>query len=217
MKLDLFVDTSRKGISMAVSCVSEDGSTSPLYAETVNPDARGETASALMDELLSRVGATLDDVKRVMVTLGPGSFSGLRTGVAFCQGICFSGKRALYGVSTLQALECFADSTDAAVVIRARNGYWYLRQTVNGSNEENFIETAEVVARLKANPAKSIVVDEAALADEALKALFTEIGATTTVDAGQKLDAWSKLFDVVKPSLIQEANYIQPSYFEKLH
>lgn len=212
MKLDLFVDTSRKGISMGLSDKS-----SGLYQETVDVAARGETASAIMDELLNRVGATLDDVKRVMVTLGPGSFSGLRTGVAFCQGICFSGKRSLYGVSTLQALECFANSANAAVVIRARSGYWYLRQTVNGTAEESFIETAEVVARLKANPAKSIVVDEAALADDSLKALFAEIGATTTADVGQKLNAWSSLFDVVKPSLIQEANYIQPSYFEKLH
>lgn len=220
MNLDLFVDTSRKGISMALF----DGS-SNLYQETVDASARGETASAILDELLNRVGATLDDIKRVLVTVGPGSFSGLRTGVAFCQGLCFSGKRDLYGVSTLQALECFGDSgseagmmkSDVAVVIRARNGYWYLRQTINGEAQESFIETAEVVNRLKQAPAlKTVVVDDAAAADDTLKSLFNDLSVSVVIDAGKPLHMWSVLFSKIKPNLIQEANYIQPSYFEKL-
>ena len=164
--------------------------------------------------LLEKAGASLDQVTRVMVTLGPGSFSGLRTGVAFCEGLSFSGKRKLYGVSTLQALACFADAPEnAAVVIRARKGYWYLRL----ANNESFIETAQVVDALKANPVKTVVVDEAVLADEALPAVFKEIGTTTVLDKGRPLSDWAKLFDSVTPSLMQEANYIQPSYFEKLH
>ena len=207
MSYDLFVDTSRKGISMALSADS-------VYEEMVDPSAKGEILSASLDNLLAKVGATLDDVKRVMVTVGPGSFSGLRTGVAFCQGLCFSGKRDLYGVTTLQALACFAGATDesVAVVIRARNGFWYLRL----NNEESFIETADVVARLQASSVKNAVVDAAALADEALIAVFKDKGIATTLDTDKKLNMWAPLFDTVKPSLIQEANYIQPSYFEKL-
>ena len=185
-----------------------------VYEEMVDPSAKGEILSASLDNLLSKVGATLDDVKRVMVTVGPGSFSGLRTGVAFCQGLCFSGKRNLYGVTTLQALACFAGVPDesVAVVIRARNGFWYLRL----NNEESFIETADVIARLQASSVKNAVVDAAALADEALVAVFKDKGIATTLDTDKKLDMWTPLFDTVKPSLIQEANYIQPSYFEKL-
>lgn len=207
MNYDLFVDTSRKGISMALCADS-------VYEEMVDPSAKGEILSASLDNLLAKVGATLDDVKRVMVTVGPGSFSGLRTGVAFCQGLCFSGKRDLYGVTTLQALACFAGAPDesVAVVIRARNGFWYLRL----NNEESFIETADVVARLQASSVKNAVVDAAALADEALVAVFKDKGITTVLDTDKKLNMWAPLFDTVKPSLIQEANYIQPSYFEKL-
>ena len=185
-----------------------------VYEEMVDPSAKGEILSASLDNLLAKVGATLDDVKRVMVTVGPGSFSGLRTGVAFCQGLCFSGKRNLYGVTTLQALACFAGVPDesVAVVIRARNGFWYLRL----NNEESFIETADVIARLQASSVKNAVVDAAALADEALVAVFKNKGIATTLDTDKKLDMWTPLFDTVKPSLIQEANYIQPSYFEKL-
>lgn len=203
---------------MALSQAAQNDSAS-AYEETVDSAARGETLGATLDDLLSRMGATLDDVKRVMVTVGPGSFSGLRTGVAFCQGLCFSGKRNLYGVTTLQALECFGDSgsvagktkNDVAVVIRARNGYWYLRLASN----EFFIETSDVVAKLKEASINTVVADEAAMADEALQAVFKELNATTILDTGHKLNMWTMLFDTIQPSLIQEANYIQPSYFEK--
>lgn len=203
---DLIIDTSRKGISMALCADS-------VYEEIVDPSGKGEILSASLDSLLNKVGATLDDVKRVMVTVGPGSFSGLRTGVAFCQGLCFSGKRDLYGVTTLQALACFSGvaDNDTAVVIRARNGFWYLRL----NNEESFIETEDVVARLKASSATKAVVDAAALADEALSAVFKDKEIATTLDTDNPLSMWVPLFETVKPSLIQEANYIQPSYFEK--
>ena len=208
MNYDLFVDTSRKGISMALL-----QSDSRNYIESVDDAARGETASAMLDALLEKAGATLDQVTRVMVTVGPGSFSGLRTGVAFCEGLSFSGKRKLYGVSTLQALAAFADNGNAAVVIRARKGYWYLRL----NEKESFIETEQVVEALKARNVKSIVIDEHAATDETLQACFKEIGATTILDKDKPLSDWAKLFDKVTPSLMLEANYIQPSYFEKLH
>jgi tRNA threonylcarbamoyladenosine biosynthesis protein TsaB len=211
MTFDLFVDTSRKGISMGLL---QSDAADPCYLETIDESARGETASAMLDALLEKAHATLDQVTRVMVTVGPGSFSGLRTGVAFCEGLCFSGKRKLYGVSTLQALESFADaSANAAVVIRARKGYWYLRMNAT----ESFIETQQVIDALKAKPVKAVVVDEAALTDESLQATFKDIGAATILDKGRPLSDWAKLFDSVTPSLTQEANYIQPSYFEKLH
>lgn len=207
MNFDLIVDTSRKGISMALCADS-------VYEEIVDPSGKGEILSASLDSLLDKVGASLDDVKRVMVTVGPGSFSGLRTGVAFCQGLCFSGKRNLYGVTTLQALACFAGAADetVAVVIRARNGFWYLRL----NNEESFIETEEVIARLKACSVTKAVVDASALADESLATVFKDKGIETTLDTDKPLSMWAPLFETVKPSLIQEANYIQPSYFEKL-
>ena len=204
---DLIVDTSRKGISMALCADS-------VYEEMVDPSAKGETLSASLDALLTKAKASLDDVKRVMVTVGPGSFSGLRTGVAFCQGLCFSGKRNLYGVTTLQALACFSGvaDNDTAVVIRARNGFWYLR--LNGV--ESFIETVDVVERLKASSVTTAVVDAAAFADETLTTVFKDKGIKTMLDTDKPLSMWSPLFKTVKPSLIQEANYIQPSYFEKL-
>ena len=210
MSLDLFVDTSRKGISIALA-----GNDSSLYEEIINPEAKGETLSKALDDILAKAGAKLDDISRVMVTVGPGSFSGLRTGVAFCQGICFSGARKLYGVSTLQALGCFAkekDTSKVAVLIRARNGYWYLRL----NDSEKFIETEDALVELRQAGIREIVMDDSAMKDEAVQKFASDNSIACTLDVGKPLTAWAALFDSVAPSLIQEANYIQPSYFEKL-
>ena len=102
------------------------------------------------------------------------------------------------------------------------------------NGEEFFIETPEVIERLKNAKVKAIVADAPAQEDEALKAFFNSLvdsrlcgednlGSENdckrmqiVCDTGKPLDMWAPLFDTVKPSLIQEANYIQPSYFEKL-
>ncbi len=213
MSFDLFVDTSRKGISIAIAGESGDASCDAFYKEIVDPEARGETLSKNLDNLLEQGGISLQDIKRVMVTLGPGSFSGLRTGVAFCQGICFSGARKLYGVSTLEALECFSKAPDTAVVVKARKDYWYLRLC----GQESFDSTEDVLAKLSESLPKFAVVDATARDDTRLTEFFSANGVKTVLDEGNPLSLWARLFLNHEPSLIQEANYIQPSYFEKGH
>ena len=213
MSFDLFVDTSRKGISIAIAGSALDGCGDAFYKEIVDPEARGETLSKNLDNLLEQGGISLQDIKRVMVTLGPGSFSGLRTGVAFCQGICFSGARKLYGVSTLEALECFSKAPDTAVVVKARKDYWYLRLC----GQESFDSTDDVLAKLSGSLPKFAVVDATARDDARLTEFFSANGVKTVLDEGNPLSLWARLFENHEPSLIQEANYIQPSYFEKGH
>ena len=196
-----------------MSCSANGDADNALYCEIVDPDAKGETLSAGLDRLLEQSGTTLEQINRVMVTLGPGSFSGLRTGVAFCQGICFSGARKLYGVSTLEALECFSKALDTAVVVKARKDYWYLRLC----GQESFDSTDDVLAKLSGSLPKFAVVDATARDDTRLTEFFSAKGVKTVLDEGNPLSLWARLFENHSPSLIQEANYIQPSYFEKGH
>jgi tRNA threonylcarbamoyladenosine biosynthesis protein TsaB len=54
--------------------------------------------------LLSRHGQTLSDVDLFAVAAGPGSFTGLRIGIATVQGLAFAHHRRVVGVSALEAL-----------------------------------------------------------------------------------------------------------------
>ena len=61
------------------------------------------------------------------MSLGPGSFTGLRVGLSFAKGIALANGARMVGVSTLEALACRAPSRFAfvAVVCDARRGETY--------------------------------------------------------------------------------------------
>lgn len=56
-----------------------------------------------MDFLLGENDAKLDDVDGFAVAVGPGSFTGLRIGIATVEGLAFATARPVVGVSTLEA------------------------------------------------------------------------------------------------------------------
>lgn len=69
-------------------------------------------------------------IDRIGVTVGPGSFTGLRVGLAFAQGLGAALGRPVVGVSTLDALAASVDdasSGDIAALIDARRGQVYAR------------------------------------------------------------------------------------------
>lgn len=202
---DLVVDSSRYGIAMGLY-------QNEKRFEFFDKSARGESAGSVLDKLLEDANITLDQVKRVLVTLGPGSFTGLRTGIAFCQGLCFSGKRELYGISTLQALSSIAQNSNYAVLMRARPGYWYLRF----QNKESFYSTKDVLSLLNTTTdSLEIVLDSFAVDDSEIKSFIEQKKCDVKLITGTELESFLSFINQLKPSLIQEANYIQPSYFEK--
>ncbi|HYC98923.1 tRNA (adenosine(37)-N6)-threonylcarbamoyltransferase complex dimerization subunit type 1 TsaB [Brevundimonas sp.] len=68
------------------------------------------------------------DVDRIGVTVGPGSFTGLRVGLAFAQGLGAALDRPVVGISTLDGLAASADGGGpAAALIDARRGQVYAR------------------------------------------------------------------------------------------
>ena len=63
-----------------------------------------ETLLPMAEEVLGRAGKTVRDVDLVAVAHGPGSFTGIRIGVATAKGLCWGGEKPCCGVSTLEAM-----------------------------------------------------------------------------------------------------------------
>lgn len=102
--------TSRQG-----SCaVARDGA---VLVE-IGGDARLSQATRLPGDLqsvLAQAGLALDSIDVFAVATGPGSFTGLRVGIATMQGLAFAAHRPLIGVSALDALAAMAsDGTTSA-------------------------------------------------------------------------------------------------------
>jgi len=63
-----------------------------------------QTLLTMAEDLLKSCGFTPKDVTAVAVAAGPGSFTGVRIGVAVAKGFAWGGELPCYGVSTLEAM-----------------------------------------------------------------------------------------------------------------
>ncbi|MFQ8760403.1 MAG: tRNA (adenosine(37)-N6)-threonylcarbamoyltransferase complex dimerization subunit type 1 TsaB [Intestinimonas sp.] len=62
------------------------------------------TLMPMCRDLLENCGLTLEEMEVVAVAAGPGSFTGLRIGVAAAKGLAWPGDKPCAGVSTLEAM-----------------------------------------------------------------------------------------------------------------
>ncbi|MEJ2542636.1 MAG: tRNA (adenosine(37)-N6)-threonylcarbamoyltransferase complex dimerization subunit type 1 TsaB [Calditrichaceae bacterium] len=70
----------------------------------------------------------MDDLKLVAVSIGPGSFTGLRIGLSYAQGLCLGKNIPIVGISNHQVLAeyCPDDSNKVFTIIDARQDEVYL-------------------------------------------------------------------------------------------
>ncbi len=154
----------------------------------VAPGAHARCLADLTDSVLEDAGVTLSDIDGIAVSLGPGSFTGLRIGISFAKGIAYAGKRPLVGIPTLEALAVAAEPTGApwiAACLDARKGEVYLavyRRTPRGletlvSERAVSPETAAREIRDQGGEAGGVVVGDAAEAHAEIFEPLVENGA----------------------------------------
>jgi tRNA threonylcarbamoyladenosine biosynthesis protein TsaB len=89
-------------IVCAVAVVNED--TVLGEASRVQRNAHAESLIDLLDEALRHAGVSADDLDGIAVSIGPGSFTGLRIGLSVGKGLAYALGKPLVAVPTLHAL-----------------------------------------------------------------------------------------------------------------
>ena len=87
-----------------------------------SPDGFGHVLFQHIQALLVRHGVTVDDLDCFAAASGPGSFTGVRVGLAAVKGLAESTGKKVAAVSTLRALAWFGTAPLRATVIDARRG-----------------------------------------------------------------------------------------------
>lgn len=93
---------------------------------------------SLIDELMKRGGADWDSIDRIAVGVGPGTFTGLRIGIASAQALAAASGRSLVGISTLRSLALGAHEVEpeqaVLAVIDARRGEAFVAGWAGGED-----------------------------------------------------------------------------------
>ena len=95
--------------------------------------ARGhqERLAPMAQTVMADAGLAFGRLDRIAVTMGPGSFTGLRVGIAFAKGLAMAISKPAVGIGTLEALAAEADGL-VFPAIDARRGQLYLQAFEDG-------------------------------------------------------------------------------------
>ena len=116
-----------------------------------------QTLMVMAEDLITQCGCAPSQVEAVAVANGPGSFTGVRIGVAAAKGFAWGREIPLYGVSTLEAMARGLGAYDGVIcpVMDARrsqvyNALFYVNQgAVTRGTEDRAIALADLAQELK--------------------------------------------------------------------
>lgn len=100
MSIILNLDTAVQSASL---CIAENGNSIGLKTNASQKDQAGWIHQALA-ELIESLGLNLNKLDAIAVSAGPGSYTGLRVGMATAKGLCYALKKPLITINTLKMM-----------------------------------------------------------------------------------------------------------------
>ena len=219
MERIILIETSTALCSVALA---EDGVVT-AYRESSAPKAHASLTAVFIQELLSERELTLADCDAVCVSMGPGSYTGLRVGVSTAKGLCFGSGKPLLAVGTLDTLVAQAsdvipsegkESPDYRFIIPMVDARRMEVYTAVFENGRQITETAPAI------------IDENSFAEylEQGPCLFIGDGAGKCADVIKHPDAtflqcWPKASSMVEPALAayRSGDFKDVAYFEPFY
>lgn len=113
MALILNIETATKNCSV---CLAKDGVPVAVAEYAGEGYAHAEKLHVFIENVLAEAGAAYADLTAVAVSMGPGSYTGLRIGVSAAKGLCYALNIPLVAVETLELLARRANPAGGVII-----------------------------------------------------------------------------------------------------
>ena len=221
--------------ALCSAALAEDGIITS-YRESSAPKAHASLTAVFIQEMLAEKGLTIADCDAVCVSMGPGSYTGLRVGVSTAKGLCFGSGKPLIAVGTLDTLVAQAPSVIPSEV--EGSAFRYIIPMIDARRMEVYSAVFEVAGQAGndgdagGNDVRQItetapaIIDETSFADylEQGKCLFIGDGAGKCADVIKHPNAtfvqcWPNAAAMLKPATqaYKEKRFEDVAYFEPFY
>lgn len=138
----LCMDTSHRHLVLAL--VENDRVVASFCHEAWKKQS--ETIFCELIKLMEQVNWQVDDMEEVVITRGPGSYTGIRIAMSIAKVLCTQKPIALYTISTLQL---YAGLDDVYVILDARSNRVYFANYKDGQMIEESIRGIDEIKQMK--------------------------------------------------------------------
>ena len=216
MERILLIETST---ALCSTALAENGAIIS-YRESSAPKAHASLTAVFIDEMLKEKGISIADCDAVCVSMGPGSYTGLRVGVSTAKGLCFGSGKPLMAVGTLDTL--VAQAVAEGLV---PEGCRYIIPMIDARRMEVYsaVFTPDCQQITETQP---VIVDENSFASQLEEGpvLFIGDGAGKCADVIKHPNAsfvqcWPKADAMLMPALeeYKEKRFKDVAYFEPFY
>jgi tRNA threonylcarbamoyladenosine biosynthesis protein TsaB len=240
MKKIILIETST---ALCSAAIAENGVVT-AYRESSAPKAHASLTAVFIQEMLQERELTLADCDAVCVSMGPGSYTGLRVGVSTAKGLCFGSGKPLLAVGTLDTLVAQATSVIPSEVegspyrfiipmidARRMEVYAAVFSSVQASETATTVISSEAEGRVEKSftqitETAPAIIDETSFAEylEQGPCLFIGDGAGKCADVIKHPNAhfcqcWPKASAMLAPALeaLNAGRFEDVAYFEPFY
>jgi tRNA threonylcarbamoyladenosine biosynthesis protein TsaB len=109
----LNIETATKNCSV---CLAEEGKIIVLTEYAGEGYTHAEKLHVFIEEALKKANLSFADLDAVAVSMGPGSYTGLRIGVSAAKGLCYALNIPLIAIDTLELLARNTSAVDGVII-----------------------------------------------------------------------------------------------------
>ena len=150
--ISLFIDTSSSDVSIAI--IKDKNILASICKET--PNEHSIYTVKYLDDILKESNLNPEDIDKIMIVNGPGSFTGVRIGVTVAKTYAYLLKKDIITISSLKMLALSTDHDYIMSLIDAKHDNYYIGLYDKDNNEiikEQFIHIDKLLEIInKYNP-----------------------------------------------------------------